>query len=805
MPRLPAAIVVLGACLTLVTGGASEQPPGDPGPGPPDAVDLPDVRWHTFPADVRRVLIGPDGRAWFTRQQAAAPDRAAFQRRVEAACAEQVPWISGGDLILLDRRGRVWCRSAAEPKKLLGYDPAAGRWQERAIDGHIGPTQDWMVWRPEAHESAAGRLFFVAGQTAHVLDGDVWTAESLVRENDEHRLHNGGHRAFNPFSFVEDARGNVYAWSGWEELGWSGSVGCLVHDGRGWSRLLLHEWGDEDRAIVQRIRGGEKLGDELGKRYGLRGVLPLTDRVVLLPQAGDAKAFPLPGAEAAADKPDLPPATAARLAGTIPLLRGRGGEWWIGANRRPLDPWNKEPELAILAADGSAQPVPAAARAFALPSTALEAADGRIYFGTYDRGCAAVDGDEPEVITGLGQEDIVSILAEDRDGRIFLSGRERLHAWCPRFPETRRPLPTVVFRVPRSSGEVGHDSRGRVWAEVPQPGGGPMRLSVNEGAWRPCAPDGAGGKNLVFIQPLRDGGLVVQWNAEREAFYYDGQDWHRHENLTALVTARHAELVKRIDNRMPGCDFYAKLRLDAAGRIWIVEWTTIRVHDGKQVEDIAPQVNAAVENRVRFRHCWPMPGTNGMVFVGEGTVLEVADADGRWRCRRLQGPANVLMHIHWAGGLGPDSQGRLWLPNDPESAFVVEADGKGMRRVPDVGQPRFEDAAGRMWFATERDFVVLDRQGRRGRAPLWPGARLAEDAPGSIWSSALDGLDHWSVADGAAGPEVKPVARYTKDTPGGMLLDMFVDERRRLWCFGFGTKTYRLWRLELPEPGGPSK
>jgi hypothetical protein len=487
-----------------------------------------------------------------------------------------------------------------------------------------------------------------------------------------------------------------------------------------------------------------------------------------------------------------------------PLLRGLDGAWWVGSWASPQ---NRTPQMLVVAADGAVKPVPAAARKFGRPATALAAADGRVYFGTVDRGCAAVDGDEPEVITGLGQEDIREILGADRAGRIFLQGRDRLSAWHPRFPETRRSLPTVIFQVPRSSGEVGHDSHGRVWAQIRPPGDGVMQLSFNDGAWQVCEPAGADRKGLVFIQPLRDGGLVVQWNAEREAFFYDGQAWHRYDNLTALVTARHAELVKRIDNRMPGRDFYAKLRVDAAGRIWIVEWTTIRVHDGTKVEDIAPQVNAAVQNRVRFRRCWPMPGTTGMLFVGEGVVMEVSDAAGHWRCQRLQGPANGLMELRmdWSGGIGPDSQGRLWLPNDAQSAFVIEADGKGMRQVPDVGQPRFEDAAGRIWFATDKDFVVLDREGRRSRASLWPDTRLAEDGAGSIWSSAPDGLEHWSVTDGTDGPEVKPVARYTKDTPGGGFFDMFVDERHRLWCFIHGPETYRLWRLELPQPVPASK
>jgi hypothetical protein len=797
VPGFPAAIGVLGACLVLVTGAAmaTEPPAVAPGPESMAALELPEVRWHTLPADVRRVAIGPDGRAWFTRRGEVTPDRAAFQRRVEAACAEPVPWISGGDLLLLDRRGRVWCRSDAERGTLLGYDPAAGRWQERAIDGRCGSVNAGDRWQPEAHESAAGRLFFVAGQTAHVFDGDTWTAESLVRENDEHRLYNGGHRAFNPFQFGEDARGNVYAWSGWEEFGWSGSVGCLVHDGRGWSHLQLHEWGDDDRALVKRIRGGETLGDELGKRYGIRGVLPLADRVVLLPQAGDAQAFALPGA--GAGKPDLPPETLARLAGMSPLVRGRDGAWWVGSWASPQ---NRMPQMLVVAADGAIKPVPAAALKFGRPETALAAADGRIYFGTCDRGCAAVAGDEPEVITGLGQEDIREILGADRAGRIFLRGRDRLHAWHPRFPETRRSLPSVIFSVPPSSCEVVHDSRGRVWAQTRTPGDGVMRLSFNDGAWQVCEPEGAERKRIVFIQPLRDGGLVVQWHAEREAFLYDGQAWHRYDTLTALVTARHAELVKRIDNRMPVRNAYANLRVDAAGRIWIVEWTTTRVHDGTKVEDIARQINAAAQNRP-LRQCWPMPGTTGMLFFGEGVAVKVVEADGRWRCERLSGPARVTPHT--AGGIGLDSRGRIWLPNDVAS--VIEADGEGVREVSDAGQARFEDAAGRIWFATDKDFVVLDRQGRRTRAPLWPNARLTEVGAGSIWSSAPDGLEHWSVTDGSDGPEVKLVVRYTKDTPGGGLLDMFVDERHRLWCFTYGPESYRLWRLELPQPGPASK
>jgi len=799
VPRLPATIVVLGACLTLVTGGASEPPPGGPGPGPPPAVDLPDVRWHTFPADVRRVLIGPDGRAWFTRKVAEVPDRPAFRRRVEEACAEQVPWISGGDLILLDRRGRVWCRSDAEPGKLLGYDPAAARWQERAVEGQIGPTDDWMR-HPVAHESAAGRLFFVAGHTAHVLDGDTWTAESLVRLNDEHGLHAGGQRAFNPFQFVEDARGNVYAWSGWERYGWSGSVGCLVHDGRGWGRLLLHEWGDEDRALVKRIRGGEKLGNELGKRYGLRGVLPLTDQVVLLPWAGDAKAFPLPGAEAAAGKPDLPPATAARFAGMWPLLRGRGGDWWIGANRRPLDPWAKEPELVILAADGAVNAAPAAAREFALPTTALAAADGHVYFGTYGRGCAAVEGDKPEAITALGEEDIVEILAEDRDGRIFLRGGDRIHCWNPRWPEVRRGLSAALFRVPRGENEACLDSAGRVWARVAQPDGMAPLLSINDGAWQASPPADADGPGIVLLQPLRDGGLVAQYRPGGRAFFHDGKAWHGHESLSSLVEDRHAELVRRIDNRRIGRDGYARLRVDAAGRIWIVEWTTIRVHDGMTCTDLTQLV---ARPNVRLHFCWPLPGTTGVLLGGDGVALAVDHKDGEWRVENLRLPARIVSDYTTRSGLWLDSQGRLWLPNDERSAAVVE--GRETRAVQDVGFPRFEDAAGRIWFASSDGFVILDKAGRRGRVAAWAAAAIAEDRPGSVWLVGRDGVVHLSVADGDAGPRVDTVARYTKGVPCSPMLEAFIDARHRLWCYGPGPTDYRLWRLELPEPAEPSE
>src|SRR5271166_2759127 len=66
------------------------------------------ARWRTFPADVRRVTVAPDGKPWFEIEGEIS--QPALRRQVELAVKLPAPWIRGARIVLLDRMGRVWLR-----------------------------------------------------------------------------------------------------------------------------------------------------------------------------------------------------------------------------------------------------------------------------------------------------------------------------------------------------------------------------------------------------------------------------------------------------------------------------------------------------------------------------------------------------------------------------------------------------------------------------------------------------------------------------------------------------------------------
>src|SRR5262245_25742374 len=57
------------------------------------------ARWRTFPADVRRVTVAPDGKPWFEIEGRV--PRAALQGQVERAVKLPAPWVHGAHIVLL--------------------------------------------------------------------------------------------------------------------------------------------------------------------------------------------------------------------------------------------------------------------------------------------------------------------------------------------------------------------------------------------------------------------------------------------------------------------------------------------------------------------------------------------------------------------------------------------------------------------------------------------------------------------------------------------------------------------------------
>ncbi|MCG3149290.1 MAG: hypothetical protein PCFJNLEI_02750 [Verrucomicrobiae bacterium] len=88
------------------------------------------VRWQTYPVDVTRVIVDRSGKPWF--EVSGTSDLAGVKAQVEGAAKLAAPYLRGANILLFDRRGRVWLIPQCNQMLLLGYDPATGQWQERA-------------------------------------------------------------------------------------------------------------------------------------------------------------------------------------------------------------------------------------------------------------------------------------------------------------------------------------------------------------------------------------------------------------------------------------------------------------------------------------------------------------------------------------------------------------------------------------------------------------------------------------------------------------------------------------------------
>jgi streptogramin lyase len=821
------------------------------------------VRWQTFPPDVRRVTVAPDGKPWFEIEGPVA--RAALRRQVERAVKLPAPWVRGASILLLDSKGRLWLRPDDETSVLLGYDPRAGTWLERCV----APARDRagydekhpdlppVTFTTSAHESKGGRLYFSDRLGVHVFAAGKWSYQHLYRLNLERSLYysssTGG--AFDDPRFAEDGRGRVYVWTRWGRYGRSGTVGFFVHDGAEWTHRLLAVVPDK---AEPRPKGGP------GPNH-LSDVIPLTgNRVVACPEfspaftasAGGnlkgealkqihkevallghgrfaireaatrrlalldpADALPLLGAELRRQKDEETRARLRRLVAAAeralrrPEVDGhqltstrvhgfdRRGNAWLWADRCSRAGGKEERGVfKLITREGKVLGAPPAARGW-YPDSMFTDRRGRVYFARYREGCVRFDGDRAVAVTDATQFCLRYVLGEDRDGRLYLTDERRVYAFLDGAPEARAALPTTINEVTTGEQDVTVDSLGRVWALVfpsEKPGPAAMSCFVN-GAWArvplPGAPERV--QQLRLFLPLKEGCLVAQEAYSRRAYFHDGKGWREYPSLKRLVEVEHRRLVRLIDHRCWGIENSAKLRVDGAGRIWVVEWMEGAVWDGKGWLDLKGPLNAVSPGGTFevFDALLPLPGGKGMLTSSRLTrkqyVLSVEGGAVKVKPLALPGGRGIENDTRTRAGLWVDARGRVWIPRDGESCVRIDADGPRLLRG--TGYPRFEDSRGRVWFHNpyERKLVVLGPKGERGELTdeSLSAATVAEDAGGTLWVATERGLLSLRARAAGKGLAVERGKLYEKGAPVGVCLLLAVDRDGNLWFYGYGPHT----------------
>ncbi|KPK42096.1 MAG: hypothetical protein AMK72_14635 [Planctomycetes bacterium SM23_25] len=289
--------------------------------------------------------------------------------------------------------------------------------------------------------------------------------------------------------------------------------------------------------------------------------------------------------------------------------------------------------------------------------------------------------------------------------------------------------------------------------------------------------------NPLYLQPLKDGGMVAADSSGR-AYFFNGREWSVYRNLPELVRARRAVLAKRIDNERG-----MALGLDATGRIW----TGMKLQQaggGFAVE--AGQWAQVPEEYRRFtrdgRRCLT---TRGLLDTTVYPPLALA------KFRDGVSGSGIARAIF-------DSQGRQWFRAlrswriEKDRLFRVPDDSPGYTAI-------FADSSGRVWFVGPREgfgrgeLQLLCPGGRwlTVKAPgLWVG-RILEQTKDTFWS-----LRGWRFSrlriTGEPGREKVTLDReYTGCVPG-IVAWAAIDAEGALWVLSPDREG--LIRYELPRP-----
>lgn len=780
---LAAAALLLPALVALRSAPAEEarRPAGG---GDSRAPELAGGPIQYLAKGYRAAYVDAAGRVWlrFRRPGGDEPPRAGtFDHLVCRDLPDKVLEFPAANWpIGFDRQGRFWdvtryglgCTEVdtlafTERYAAPGMDPGRLKAPKRRQDASAKGFAPIML----GHSS--GRLYFMDSYGLHVLDGETWSYR-LFDPPPERLVNAGGWSMGYSPRIVEGPDGTVYAWALM-----NAASGLWTHDGKTWKHHAVDICEgivplEGRQCLASYVQGSRSSGTVRIGRLALDGAkVPEahpSDTV-----AGRWSSFrhvlTVPRGATLVEAYDrrrsarvLAMVTPGREVRELPSHVQRRWDW------RTL-----VPQLAPL---GDGRTV--------LPTHPLYTWDGRRLAPLFANPLAA-NG---------------RFLGADKRGRVFLraDGPARIAVVAPESLTASPSLPVKVFGLVE---EAVVDSEGRVWAKFrdrdfvschaagswrhdPPPAGLPDRPTT-----RPVVED------TRRLQALGQGMMLARLPG-RGACLCDGKGWRGYASLRELVEANLELLRKVIDNASAGPGPNPLLALDAGGRVWAAKPFTMRtrwgagadVYDGRQWDSVE-------------RPFLMGPGGRLCVCGTEEHRGSIFDA-GRWPPERLSAlPESAEMPWEHRG-VHFDKAGRFWAFEGPFRPAWRWDNGQ-WTKIDVQGRCLLNDSAGRMWFDDGfTKLTVADAAGKAGRAYEHPAflanTPVVEQAPGTCWWAASDGLMQLGVTSRGGLAEIVVKRRYPDLVPQGRVRQLLLDGDGGLWV-----NTGRLCRVTLPEVSGDVK
>ncbi len=825
------------------------------------------VLWQTLPSDVHAITIDRTGRAWFdlagkasieqikARVERSASLRAPYVVGAKIVLHDSRGWVwlvpYDGRSVLLgyDPATRKWIKRAGSARP----------------HGCAGVAMFNLDSLPLA--SSKGIAYFADEFGVHVFDGEDWSYQPLYELNIKHGLwHDSSMKYFNPLRLVQDSEGKVMAWSEWGMYGRTGTVGAFVHDGHKWRQCFIEDYKGQLDANGRALPDAERQGTDRNRlRYiaPLDGNWALVQAsrwpaAILRTSERDANALQAAARDIsllgsakyrvrrdAHDRlaelgnlvePQLREALKSRNSEVLTRLKvllddlkspggaivgdlrvysfrvlgqDRRGNLWLYAQCGKASDLSVQGDearhkipgrLLTITPEGALQDVPG--RVEYAPNF-MVAGDRRVWVSCYEKGVFCLDGETVTRITGESQciqGNIGRMWGEDAQGRIFLGNGFQTWAYHVGKPDVRKGLPVNLdSNQLMYAGMLQMDSKGGLWglfSNELKRGGDPWR---NTDAPKDVM-KGSGG---YWLLPLRNGAMALQLRQGQRACFFDGQRWSTHNGIKHLVESRYQDLARLIDNSRRGYDYYAKLRVDAKGRVWMVNWEKAAVFDGETWTDlVAPMKEHKIEYRHRIEVLLPLPGKDAMLAYIHGWY-EVSLEGGKVQFQaRLDLDGDSVSRSDRTD-LWMDRLGRLFIPRE-RGGYTVLGE-KGIHKFEHRGNPRFADRCNRVYLADgyRRVLTVIGPAGRSAAAHvegLPEEAFICEDTRGFIWVSTRRGLVQFAVDNSPRGLALRQVALYEKGIPAARCYGMWIDSRQNLWWLGRGSDNCLLYRIELPRP-----
>jgi hypothetical protein len=790
----------------------------------PDLAPLPQ-RWMRYPAEVSSVCFDRQRRAWFTLAKRTSAEE--VKRQVERSEDLAVPWVEGIRIFLFDSAGRIWF--SPRRQVLMGYDPRAHQWIERLAVGFKVPGDEGA--NREHHftgamlEDSQGRIFAADQSGCHIYDNGVWTYQPLDDANVAYASSGLPEPEHGPIGLTRDEQGRVYAWEITGRPG--GFAGCQVHHKDGWKQILAAEGNPPGRIVaVVPLRGSRVLvcparspafilpvaDDPEQEKNQVRDDIALLGNEVFATREAAERRLITHGDDAIAELNAAlakapPPEVRMRIGRVIKAIGRPGANVQLDGHslvvtraifhegigdaylwsRLGIDPADaRKTEVWHVDPDGHIAPAP---NGFAenLPNGGL-AADSRGLFSAGQSLLLLKDG-KCTALTDVFDGPIQKLYGIDRLGRIYLRTYGGVIGIDPAAPEIRPTLP--INSYPVFAGGVCMTATGKICAKLTGPDHGFLSLYEN-GHWTelPVPPNEQDFMGFSYIQPLRDGGLIAKQRGH--VLLLEDGHWSVFDDIRNLVEAKAELLVKQLDNSLPGLEDQCRIRLDARHAIWCADNRSLGVWaQGHWL----PEADAQIVTPLR--DCLPVFG---------GRLMLLYNREGRAALARIQSgavtsspyPAAASLPISWyqnIHNLDVDSTGRCFIPRRDDSVLLFEA--TGFRVLPDIGLPRLDDAAHRIWFVDPQRHVLtaLSRDGARAEfhdASLSEQCAIVEDKDHTYWAYTPRGLVHLSLAHDQLIEAFGPV--YSRGIPSLGLCGMWMDPNRILWL----STPDRLYRVQLP-------